>query len=84
MKMATRKTPGKRIRKPANNGASAITLEQPSLESSTLLETNGQIAFEEIQRRAYELYLRRGCCDGHDLADWFAAEHELSPPSSSR
>ena len=33
---------------------------------------------EEIERRAYELYLERGCEDGHDLADWFAAEKELT------
>jgi hypothetical protein len=81
--MATRKTPGKRARKPASNGASGTTLEQPKPEPSGLRETNGQIAFEEIRRRAYELYLGRGCSDGHDLADWFAAEHEFLIPSSS-
>jgi|HubBroStandDraft_1064217.scaffolds.fasta_scaffold337568_1 hypothetical protein len=33
---------------------------------------------EQIEKRAYELYLARGCEDGHALEDWFAAELELS------
>jgi hypothetical protein len=33
---------------------------------------------EEIEKRAYEIYLRRGGGDGRDLDDWFAAEQELS------
>lgn len=37
------------------------------------LPTTGQ-----IQQRAYELYLVRGCEDGHDVADWLAAENELT------
>ena len=30
-----------------------------------------------ISRRAYELYLERGCEDGHDCEDWLKAESEL-------
>ena len=33
---------------------------------------------EQIEVRAYELYLERGCEDGHDVADWLAAEKELT------
>lgn len=33
---------------------------------------------EQIAARAYELYHERGREDGHDLADWFAAERELT------
>jgi hypothetical protein len=33
---------------------------------------------EQIERRAYELYLDRGAEDGNDLADWLAAERELT------
>jgi len=33
---------------------------------------------EQIAQRAYELYLQRGCEDGHDVADWLAAERELT------
>jgi hypothetical protein len=33
---------------------------------------------EQIEQRAYELYLERGRADGQDLADWLAAEKELT------
>jgi hypothetical protein len=33
---------------------------------------------EQISQRAYEIYLARGCEDGHDLSDWIEAERELS------
>jgi hypothetical protein len=36
---------------------------------------------DQVERRAYELYLDRGCADGQDLADWFAAERELMESS---
>jgi hypothetical protein len=32
----------------------------------------------EISRRAYALYLLRGCGDGRDVEDWVRAEKELS------
>jgi Protein of unknown function (DUF2934) len=32
---------------------------------------------EQIERRAYEIYLRRGGIDGSDVADWIVAEEEL-------
>jgi|RhiMetdeSRZDD1v2_1073273.scaffolds.fasta_scaffold119031_4 hypothetical protein len=35
------------------------------------------ITEEEIQIRAYALYLARGGEDGHDLEDWFEAERSL-------
>jgi hypothetical protein len=31
----------------------------------------------DIARRAYELYLARGCDAGHDVEDWLQAEREL-------
>jgi hypothetical protein len=36
----------------------------------------------EIRQRAYGLFLERGGEDGHDLADWFAAERELTELSA--
>ena len=33
---------------------------------------------EDIRRRAYELYERRGREDGHDLDDWLRAEAEIT------
>jgi hypothetical protein len=40
---------------------------------------------EQIERLAYALYLARGCQDGQDWADWFAAEQDLMymPESSA-
>ena len=36
---------------------------------------------EEIERRAYEIYLKRGDAGGLALEDWLAAEKELSESS---
>ena len=41
---------------------------------------------EQVERRAYELYLERGGIDGGDLTDWLSAERELTElpePSNS-
>ena len=38
----------------------------------------------EIARRAYDLYLARGCEDGHDVEDWLQAERELNGPTGAR
>ncbi len=32
---------------------------------------------EQIAKRAYELYLRRGALDGHAMDDWIEAEREV-------
>jgi hypothetical protein len=32
---------------------------------------------DEIEQRAYEIYLERGEREGDDLNDWYAAEREL-------
>lgn len=34
-------------------------------------------ARDEVERRAYELFLARGAGDGRDVEDWFQAEREL-------
>lgn len=38
---------------------------------------------DQIQLRAYELYLKRGGEDGRDVEDWLAAEAELRNQHSS-
>jgi len=35
------------------------------------------ITESDIARRAYDLYLARGCKPGHQLEDWLQAEREL-------
>ena len=36
---------------------------------------------EEIERRAYEIYIQRGQGDGYALDDWLRAESELGSAS---
>jgi hypothetical protein len=38
---------------------------------------------EQIERRAYQIYLEHGFHPGNDLADWLAAEKELTELSES-
>lgn len=35
------------------------------------------ITHRDVARRAYALYLERGCEHGHDVDDWMQAEDEL-------
>jgi len=35
-------------------------------------------AKEQIEKRAYEFYLARGCEPGREMEDWVAAEKELA------
>jgi hypothetical protein len=39
---------------------------------------------EQIERRAYQIYLERGAQDGQELADWLAAEQELTAMAQPR
>lgn len=47
----------------------------PAPEHHELLE--GPTREQLIRRRAYDLYRRNGCVDGHALEDWLTAEAEL-------
>jgi len=54
----------------------------PNLETSVGSSTESagspyEPTLEEIQARAYEVYIQRGRIDGFDLEDWFQAEKEL-------
>jgi hypothetical protein len=49
------------------------------MELQRMRDTNEpNVKHEEIERRAYEIYLQRGGGDGRDQDDWFAAEQELA------
>jgi hypothetical protein len=41
---------------------------------------NEQPTTEEVERRAYQIYLSRGGQDGHAVEDWLQAEQELQNP----
>ncbi|HKQ86756.1 MAG TPA: DUF2934 domain-containing protein [Candidatus Acidoferrales bacterium] len=53
----------------------------PSDVESLMIELEEQTAIiptrEQIEQRAYELYLGRGCAEGLDVQDWLQAESEL-------
>jgi Protein of unknown function (DUF2934) len=36
-----------------------------------------EVTREQIEKRAYEIYLQRGGMDGMDTEDWLVAEQEL-------
>ena len=39
---------------------------------------------EQIERRAYALYLESGCVDGRDVENWLTAEEELRNECENR
>jgi len=50
-------------------------MSKPSRKSR--LENGGLPSREAIKLYAYELYIERGCLDGHDVEDWLRAERDL-------
>jgi len=65
--MATAKTASA---KNINKSAAGETLDHQTVGRN-------EPAREEIERRAYELYLARGEVHGYDQDDWLQAEREL-------
>ena len=51
--------------------------EKSSLAGSESRTTEARPTDEEIELYAYQIYIERGCADGHDVDDWLQAEHEL-------
>ena len=53
------------------------TEKSPQTENKALnLEVHPKV--EEVELRAYQIYIERGGADGHDVDDWLQAERELS------
>jgi len=61
-----------KTRQAANDSTTAIAAATVSLTGA-----HDTPSPAEVQRRAYELYVRRGCCDGYDKEDWYEAERQL-------
>jgi hypothetical protein len=53
----------------------AVTLAAD--RSSKLPNRSAHVTDSDIARRAYDLYLTRGCEHGHEVDDWLQAECEL-------
>ena len=60
-------------RSSTNPGAAAAQTDQSPTSPAQAPTPDGR----DIARRAYELYLARGCDAGHDVEDWLRAEREL-------
>jgi Protein of unknown function (DUF2934) len=59
-------------RKPTGSSTTAADRgPKPVTDAATNIDRN------DIARRAYDLYLARGCEPGHHLEDWLQAEQEL-------
>lgn len=58
-----------KVVKTKGNDGKAAQLKQ---EDKKLAEPN--IFAQQVEQKAYELYLKRGCENGHDCDDWFEAE----------
>jgi hypothetical protein len=68
----------------ASEAAVAAILPNGEVAPNGSSRSNGNSpSFEEIQRRAYELFEARGGTHGCDLDDWFAAEQELTVTSTA-
>jgi hypothetical protein len=57
---------------------SGFSTEGSERHTTSFSETQANPTREEIEARAYELYVERGYADGHDQEDWLQAEQELS------
>lgn len=49
----------------------------PAAHDAQSEEFTAPRAREVVARRAYDLYLARGCEPGHDIDDWLQAEREV-------
>ena len=64
--------------KPANSKTKRTDTAAAAGES-TAPGSNGSalVTDADVARRAYDLYLARGCESGHDVEDWLQAERDL-------
>jgi hypothetical protein len=58
-----------------NHNEKAVTTQEDKSEGGALSDERQ----ERIAKRAYELYLERGCREGCALEDWQNAEREILP-----
>ena len=51
--------------------------------AKSLPNRSARVTHSDVARRAYDLYLARGCAHGHDVDDWLQAERELRARSTT-
>ena len=69
--------------------AAAGTARETAPESGQTAQRDGATraappAYDDIARRAYELYQQRGAADGQEVDDWLRAEAELNDARGRR
>ena len=61
-----------------------VAVKKSTTKTTNANNEDSAVSFEEqISRRAYELYERRGRQTGHDAEDWLQAEAELARERTS-
>jgi hypothetical protein len=55
----------------------------PSAPRKPKPKASSKPTYEQIQARAYEIFLRRSGTPGDELQDWLQAERELAPRRKS-
>ena len=62
-----------------------VTVKETTTKTTNANSHESTVDLEEqISRRAYELYERRGCEAGHETEDWLQAEAELARERAPR
>ena len=56
----------------------ANTIRESKSNAAAAVPVLGEALRECITAKAYELYLKRGQSDGHDIEDWLEAEREVA------
>lgn len=80
----TTKTQSRQKQAPeAERIVSGVSSNGDSITVLACAKNGASPSFEEIQRRAYELFVARGGIHGCDWADWFTAELELIATSDA-
>jgi len=60
----------------------AIRTKAPARRArGTKTEAERSASREDVERRAFEIYLARGASEGDALSDWYRAEQELASAS---
>ena len=58
--------------------ASYAARQKPATQSAGPPAVSKRPRTEDIERRAYQIYVGRGGSDGHDLDDWLQAERQVA------
>jgi Protein of unknown function (DUF2934) len=58
-----------------------LLVSAESEKGDSAMSFQKMLSREDIERRAFQIYMARGRKTGNDLADWLAAEKELSESS---